>query len=93
MRYVPLYYPDNSTEIDNGSPFISITYMKMSVKTEDYVPRNSKMSQEANKCPKKINGLEKLGMKIHTIHRDMEEFKHQKEYVGPSKARFWKLLK
>lgn len=31
-------------------------------------------------------------MKIHTIHRDME-FKHQKEYVGPSKARFWKLLK
>lgn len=51
------------------------------------------MFQEANKCPKKINGLEKLGMKIHTIHRDMEEFKHQKEYVGPSKARFWKLLK
>ena len=44
------------------------------------------MSQE-------INGLEKLDMKIHTIHRDMEEFKHQKEYVGPSKARFWKLLK
>lgn len=51
------------------------------------------MSQEANKCPKKINGLEKLDMKIHTIHRDMEEFKHQKEYVSPSKARFWKLLK
>ena len=51
------------------------------------------MSQEANKCPKKINGLEKLGMKIHTIHRDMEEFKHQKEYVGPSKAGYQRLLK
>ena len=51
------------------------------------------MSQEANKCPKKTNGLEKLDMKIPTIHRDMEEFKHLIEYVGPTKTRFWKLLK
>lgn len=54
---------------------------------------NSKMSQEANKCPKKINGLEKLDMKIPTIHRDMEELKHLIEYVGPTKAGYWKLLK
>ena len=65
----------------------------MSQETRKCPKKLRKMSQEANKCPKKINGLEKLGMKIHTIHRDMEEFKHQKEYVGPSKARFWKLLK
>ena len=51
------------------------------------------MSQEANKCPKKVNGLEKLDMKIPTIHRDMEEFKHQKEYVGPAKASYQRLLK
>ncbi len=51
------------------------------------------MSQENSKMSQEINGLEKLDMKIHTIHRDMEEFKHLIEYVGPTKARYWKLLK
>lgn len=32
-------------------------------------------------------------MKIPTIHCDMEELKHLIEYVGPTKARYWKLLK
>lgn len=65
----------------------------MSQETRKCPKKLRKMSQEANKCPKKINGLEKLDMKIPTIHRDMEEFKHLIEYVGPTKARFWKLLK
>jgi len=60
--------------------------MKMSVKTEDYVPRSEQMSQE-NKW------LRKTRHEIHTIHRDMEELKHLIEYISPSKGGYWKLLK
>lgn len=58
----------------------------MSVKTEDYVPRNR------GKCPKKRTNvprnkwLRKTQNEIHTIHRDMEELKHLIEYVSPSKG-------
>ena len=36
---------------------------------------------------------EKLDVKVRTIYRDLEELKHQIEYVGPSKGGYWKLLK
>jgi len=45
LRYAPLYYPDYKVEIVNGSQFIfSITYMEMSVKTEENVSQNLEMS-------------------------------------------------
>ena len=54
LRYAPLYYPDYKVEIVNGSQFIfSITYMEMSVKTEENVSQNLEMSVKISKCQSK----------------------------------------
>lgn len=94
LRYAPLYYPDYKVEIVNGSQFIfSITYMEMSVKTEENVSQNPKMSvkTEGNvsqnpKMSVKTGGLleaEELALSINETPSGKQNLlKKQKRHQG-----------
>ncbi len=57
-RYAPLYYPDYIVEINNTSQFIfSITYMKMSPKTDENVTKIGKMSPKTDENVTKIGKM------------------------------------